>query len=467
MAALPLCGRVDELATIALSWRNVVADGSGPQVVVLTGEGGSGKSRLVAEAAAALRPAPAVVFSGRARAHSPAPYDWIASALSGRDARSAAVPGDALAWLTQRPDAPARRFVPDALLRVASDLVRSLVGAGPGVLVIEDLHDLDPASLALVDELAAQPLPALILVTSRSSDEAAFPALAGRVLARLSGTRRSTRLHLAPLTSEDVGAALAAAFGGPVAPEAATAAHRRTGGNAFWIAELISAARSARSAGPEAVAAGPLPPHVASLVTDRLAPERPETVDVATAAALLGDRLGTELLAHVCGPGAEHEVRRLVHLGLLAIGPDGEPRFRYPLLREAVAGTALGATRAAVSAKAGEHDLAATTDEAAATHVELARCLLELGRPEAARRHTERAAALLRAARGDEPDPELTAREREVLGCMASGMSNQQVARSLGISIRTVTVHVSRVLRKTGSASRTEAAVWAVRTGTL
>jgi two-component system nitrate/nitrite response regulator NarL len=63
------------------------------------------------------------------------------------------------------------------------------------------------------------------------------------------------------------------------------------------------------------------------------------------------------------------------------------------------------------------------------------------------------------------PTHDLTAREREVLGCMASGMTNQQVAKSLGISIRTVAVHVSRVLRKTGSASRTEAALWAVRRG--
>jgi DNA-binding NarL/FixJ family response regulator len=50
-----------------------------------------------------------------------------------------------------------------------------------------------------------------------------------------------------------------------------------------------------------------------------------------------------------------------------------------------------------------------------------------------------------------------------VLSCLAIGMSNKQVARSLGISIRTVTVHVSNLLRKTGSASRTEAALWAVR----
>jgi DNA-binding NarL/FixJ family response regulator len=59
--------------------------------------------------------------------------------------------------------------------------------------------------------------------------------------------------------------------------------------------------------------------------------------------------------------------------------------------------------------------------------------------------------------------PELTARELEVLSCLAEGMSNKQVARSLGISIRTVTVHVSNLLRKTRSTSRTEAALWALR----
>ena len=63
-----------------------------------------------------------------------------------------------------------------------------------------------------------------------------------------------------------------------------------------------------------------------------------------------------------------------------------------------------------------------------------------------------------------EPDlPDLTARETEVLSCLAAGMSNKQVARSLGISIRTVAVHVSSLLRKTRTASRTEAALWAVK----
>jgi DNA-binding NarL/FixJ family response regulator len=61
------------------------------------------------------------------------------------------------------------------------------------------------------------------------------------------------------------------------------------------------------------------------------------------------------------------------------------------------------------------------------------------------------------------PPAQLTARERDVLACLAAGMANNHIARSLGISVRTVTVHVSNLLRKTGTASRTDAALWAVR----
>ncbi|HZE39305.1 MAG TPA: helix-turn-helix transcriptional regulator, partial [Stackebrandtia sp.] len=73
---------------------------------------------------------------------------------------------------------------------------------------------------------------------------------------------------------------------------------------------------------------------------------------------------------------------------------------------------------------------------------------------------------LRRFGRPDTPDNgDLTAREHEVLSCLARGMSNRQVAKALGISVRTVTVHVSNLLRKTGTTSRTEAALWAVERG--
>ncbi|MGH3713979.1 MAG: AAA family ATPase [Micromonosporaceae bacterium] len=307
-------GRREELAAIARAWRRV-ADRARP--VVVTGEAGVGKSRLVAEAVAALAPAPARVLTGQARAHSPAPYDWTASALSGAALDDVPVPDDALGWICQRAEAPARRFAPGMLLRAAVDTVRAVLGERPGVLVVEDLHDLDPASLELISELATAPrMPALLLVTSRAPSEAAFPELAARVLARLSGTPRSVRRHLPPLTAGEVAAVLESGFGTPPPADAVSQALRRTGGNPYRLSELVAE----------------------------------------------------------CRP----------------YGWDG--------LRDA-------------------------------------------------------------------PAPGLTDREREVLGCVASGMTNQQIARSLSISVRTVGVHVSNLLRKTGSGSRTAAALWAVRHG--
>jgi DNA-binding NarL/FixJ family response regulator len=54
---------------------------------------------------------------------------------------------------------------------------------------------------------------------------------------------------------------------------------------------------------------------------------------------------------------------------------------------------------------------------------------------------------------------ELTAREREVLDLLADGASNRQIARSLGLSLKTVQNHVSRILDKLQAADRTQAAL--------
>jgi DNA-binding NarL/FixJ family response regulator len=321
-----MVGRADQLAEVARAWSRLArASGASasrhsgaPLPVVITGAAGMGKSLLVAAALDAFTPRPRLVLTGAARLHTPAPYDWLAAVLS-RQTLHLPLPPDALAWLAQLPDAPRERFAPDALLRLAVRAVRTLVGAGPAVLVVEDLHALDPASLNLIGELAVAPdLSVLLLVTSRPPDT---PVVA-RTLARLSGVPGAVRQHLGPLSVADVASVLAEVY--PSLPKTvAHAVHERTGGNPYWLTELLAAAGDA-----EALVDEPLPEH----------------------------------------------------LRLLAAGPA----------------------------------------------------------------------------------PELTAREVEVLTCLAAGMSNKQVARSLGISIRTVTVHVSNLLRKTRSASRTEAALWAV-----
>jgi len=59
----------------------------------------------------------------------------------------------------------------------------------------------------------------------------------------------------------------------------------------------------------------------------------------------------------------------------------------------------------------------------------------------------------------------LTPREREILVLVAQGRSNRDIAGTLVISERTARTHVSNVLSKLGLASRTQAALWAVREG--
>jgi DNA-binding CsgD family transcriptional regulator len=336
MMPVAMVGRAAELAEIGAAWADVVAAGTS-RTAMVTSAAGLGKSLLVTRAVESVRPRPPVVLTGRARVHSPAPYDWLAGVLSGRETSDLPVPADALAWLAQHPDAPRERYTPGALLRLAVRTVRALVGTGPAILVVEDLHALDPASLNLVGELALAGLPALLLVTSRPAEESVAPELTARTVARLAGTPGAVRQHLDPLDVTQVGQVLAQVYPDrPVPVDVASAVCERTGGNPYWLTELL--ATGGRS-GPEALAQAPLPEHL-----------------------------------HAAARGA--------------------------------------------------------TGPASATVA---------------------------------PAAELTAREVEVLTCLAAGMSNKQVARSLSISVRTVTVHVSNLLRKTRSASRTEAALWAVR----
>jgi DNA-binding NarL/FixJ family response regulator len=72
-----------------------------------------------------------------------------------------------------------------------------------------------------------------------------------------------------------------------------------------------------------------------------------------------------------------------------------------------------------------------------------------------------KAARALVTARAEGERADLSPRERDVLRCVAEGMSNKLIARELGISEKTVKTHLTRVFQQIGVTDRTQAALWA------
>jgi DNA-binding NarL/FixJ family response regulator len=75
------------------------------------------------------------------------------------------------------------------------------------------------------------------------------------------------------------------------------------------------------------------------------------------------------------------------------------------------------------------------------------------------------AARLVRDVRAPDHPQALTSRETDVLKLLALGQSNKEIAQALAIGEKTVHSHVSNILAKLNVPSRTQAALYAIRTG--
>src|SRR2546423_9852877 len=103
MMPVAMVGRADELSELVDAWSQTAAGRA--RTVVITGSAGVGKSLLTASALDAFAPRPGTVLSGRARVHSPAPYDWLAAVLTGRPGLDPPGPGGAPGPLAPPPGA--------------------------------------------------------------------------------------------------------------------------------------------------------------------------------------------------------------------------------------------------------------------------------------------------------------------------------------------------------------------------
>ena len=295
------------------------------------------------------------------------------------------------------------RVGPEELQRMTFGAVRSVVSrfaaAGPTVLVLEDLHWADPTSLRLTLELAelATGRPLLVLATSRPDAGPEVDTLAAR---------QETRLLLLRPLPDDAAKALARSLIGQVAgPEVLTTVLATADGNPLFLEERISSLLETRTLVRELGtwrlrhAHGPEVPQVLErLVRSRVDRLGPAAQDAARAAAVLGAEFTTTLLAAVLDrqPAAlaqdldELSASDLVHPEQ-TIAAEHRYRFRHALLQEAIYLGLLRAERRDLHARAAAAVQAASSDR-------LPEVAAVLGRHYAAAENAERAMHYLELA---------------------------------------------------------------------
>jgi class 3 adenylate cyclase/tetratricopeptide (TPR) repeat protein len=382
----PLVGRDHEVSLLKARWEQA-HEGMG-QVVLLIGEPGLGKSRLVAalkehvlgEMVEGEVDAPVIEWRCAPHYQNTGLYpaiDFYERALGfGRDeppearfdrlvrrveqydlARPETVP----LWASLLSLPTTDRFPPPALsparqreetFRAMLEWLHTRAARRPILFVVEDLHWVDASTLEFLGQFLAEGGHDSILtvLTFRPEFRPPWPALA-----------EQTSLALTRLTRRQVGELMRTKAGGALAEAVVEQVYDRAGGVPLFVEEFTKMVQEQAGAGAPAgaLAAHEIPATLQDLVMarlDRMGEER----EVAQLAAVLGREFSVELLAAVAavdGPALQAALARLVQAEILY--PKGRPPrsiyiFKHALLEDALYGTLIKARRQQCHRRVGE-----------------------------------------------------------------------------------------------------------------
>lgn len=341
-------GRDRELVLLDRAW--AAARAGRRQVVFIHGESGAGKTRLALESV--RRSGPTNVLYGRSSPEQVIPFEPFTEAIGRHlseldDEQLHAVVGTDGAELAGVVPAVATRCRVDPMALADGDhrpraleAVRSVLGrivSESTILVLDDLHWADPSTLLLLRHLFRLLDHArLLVVATYRDDEEPHPVLAEAVthLHRMEG---SHSVRVGGLDAPQVAELLRGA-GLPDPDRLGVVLHERTGGNPFYVGEVLAAATER----PDAFDPLKVPDTVSELVRHRVVMLPGDERDVLALAATIGTTVHREVLERAmaidgCRPDA---VDGLVARGLLLEG-DGSGdgyTFAHAIVRDAVFG---------------------------------------------------------------------------------------------------------------------------------
>lgn len=367
-----LVGRHAELRTLLLHFEAAAAGGG--HVVLVCGDAGVGKTRLVEELVRPLRGSgQADVVVGRCHHEEPpvpyGPFLDVARALAREEGAAAlrerAGPGGgALAALLPELEeaGPAGHPVADAATqrrRMFEALARAL-RPGDGrvrVVVLEDVQWCDPSSRELLGFLARALEGERVLVAATCREEQR-PGPLAHLFAQLRREGRHHVVRLAPLTRAETGRLLHLALGEPAPARFADAVYAHTEGNPFFVEEGLRALEEAGRLDERVAAAREggrldalgVPASLRASLLARAAELDETAAEVLRYAAVIGRRFEFELLPRLTGlpeTAVLRALEALVEHGWVDETEEGGDRyaFRHALSREAVYGALLGRDR--------------------------------------------------------------------------------------------------------------------------
>ncbi|HEX5013455.1 MAG TPA: AAA family ATPase [Candidatus Limnocylindrales bacterium] len=356
-------GRRRELDAIVAS---LAAAGAGHGALLLiAGEAGVGKTRLIEEALEAARAAGAAAAVGRCveLGASGLPFAPIrmalrdllgAAAVDGVTARTAAL--DALVPRAGPPAADADRIGlgPDTsqtrAFEACLDALRDLGRLQPVLIAIEDIHWADPSTLDLLGYLAHGLSDApIVLIASFRSDELHRRHPLQPFLGELQRVRTTERIELARFSQDEVAQQIGAILGEPPTAGLLERVFKRSDGNAFYAEEVVAAEQSGSG----------LPPAMRDVLLARVASLGDAARELLRVVAAGGIRVSTAVVARVAGSPREaldEPLREAVDRHLIVpVEVDGDEfvAFRHALVQEAIYAELLPGERTRLHARYG------------------------------------------------------------------------------------------------------------------